>query len=121
MSVGINIIHSMLEIISNKLGSRFDSAIIDIHHRHKKDSPSGTALSLAKTITDNNGKAPQISSLRLGEEFGQHEIIFSGEHESIGLFHKTSNRRSYAQGAIEAAIWGIGKRNGFYSMRDVLA
>lgn len=120
MSIGINIIHSLLETVSNKLGSSFDSAIIDIHHHHKKDSPSGTALSLAKTIIENNGKAPQISSLRLGEEFGQHEIIFSGEHESISLSHKTNNRNSYAQGAIAACIWGVTKEKGFYTMKDVL-
>jgi 4-hydroxy-tetrahydrodipicolinate reductase len=121
MSIGINLLHSLLKIATNKLQAGFDCAIIDIHHRHKKDSPSGTAISLAKTIIDNQGSAPQISSLRLGEEFGQHEIIFSGAHESISLSHKTSSRNSYAQGAIAACLWGYQKKNGFYTMQDVLA
>ena len=119
MSIGINLLHSLLKIATKALGPDFDSAIIDIHHRHKKDSPSGTALSLAKTIEENSA-SPQISSLRLGEEFGQHEIIFSGKHESISFAHKTYSRNSYALGAIEACFWGKDKKKGFYSMQDVL-
>ena len=119
MSIGINLLHSLLKLTASKLGSDFDSAIIDIHHRHKKDSPSGTALALAKTIEETSA-SPQISSLRLGEEFGQHEIIFSGAHESISLSHKTYNRNSYANGAIAACIWGHKKKPGFYTMQDVL-
>ena len=121
MSIGINLLHSLLKIAAPRLGVDFDAAIIDIHHRHKKDSPSGTALSLAKTIetAEKNAKV-QISSLRLGEEFGSHEIIFSGAHESVSFTHKSFSRNSYAIGAIEACIWGVNKTSGFYSMQDVL-
>ncbi|MEK6734567.1 MAG: dihydrodipicolinate reductase C-terminal domain-containing protein [Pseudomonadota bacterium] len=120
MSIGINLLHRLLKLTSSRLGDEFDSAIIDIHHQHKKDSPSGTALSLAQTIIDNSQKNPQISSLRLGEELGSHEVIFSGPDDSIILTHKTYSRKSYAKGAIAASLWGLDKEKGFYSMLDVL-
>lgn len=120
MSLGINLLHQLLQIATPILSKEFDTAIIDIHHQHKKDSPSGTALALANTIkskaTDNK---IQISSLRIGEEFGSHQIIFSGPDESITFHHKSLGRKGYAKGAIDACFWGQNKKSGFYTMQDV--
>ena len=123
MSLGINLLQSLLKIAASKLTKDFDPAIIDIHHCHKKDAPSGTAKVLAQAIEDNRSsesKKVQISSLRIGEEFGEHEVIFSGLNESISLSHKAFNRNSFIQGAIKACVWGKNKPAGFYSMQDVL-
>jgi 4-hydroxy-tetrahydrodipicolinate reductase len=122
MSIGINFLYHILELATDKLNADFDVGIIDIHHRHKKDSPSGTAISLAKIIEagKNKREKTQISSLRLGGELGSHQIKFSSVDESINFTHQTYDRRSYAKGAIAACLWGHNKSNGFYSMRDVL-
>jgi 4-hydroxy-tetrahydrodipicolinate reductase len=121
MSIGINILHELLQLTVPKLGKSFDSAIIDIHHRHKKDSPSGTAKMLSETIRNcpNHGKL-EISSLRIGEELGEHQVIFSGHSESITITHRAHSRKSYAEGAIKACLWGKNKPSGFYTMHDVL-
>ncbi len=121
MSIGVNLLQMLLKLVSSKLGSDFDPAIIDIHHRHKKDSPSGTALMLAKTIEEaNSTHKVQISSLRIGEVPGDHQIIFSGDNESITLSHQAYNRNIFANGAIKACLWAQNKPNGLYSMQDVL-
>ncbi len=121
MSVGVNLLQMLLKLVSSKLDSGFDPAIIDIHHRHKKDSPSGTALMLAKTIEEaNSDHKVQISSLRIGEVPGDHQIIFSGDNESITLSHQAYNRNIFANGAIKACIWAQNKPNGLYSIQDVL-
>jgi len=119
MSIGVNLLHRLLKVSAPILGEDFDSAIIDIHHKHKKDSPSGTALSLAKNLEECGHAIPQISSLRIGEEFGSHEIIFSGKDESISFKHRSFSRNSYAKGAIKACFWGHKKTKGFFSMQDV--
>lgn len=121
MSIGINLLQILLKTASSTLTNDFDSAIIDIHHRHKKDSPSGTALMLAKTIEEKHKqKEVQISSLRIGEVPGEHQVIFSNSNESITISHQAFNRNIFAQGAIKACLWSIDKEKGLYSMQDVL-
>ena len=120
MSMGVNLLQMLLKIASSKLDDDFDPAIIDIHHKHKIDAPSGTALMLANTIKQNNIKKTQVSSLRIGEIHGEHQVIFSNANESITLSHKAFNRNIFANGAIKACSWGHDKPAGFYSMQDVL-
>ncbi len=121
MSVGVNLLEKLLKLAASKLNNDFDSAIIDIHHRHKKDAPSGTALMLAKTIEETNPTHQvQISSLRIGEVPGDHQIIFSSDNESISLSHQAYNRNIFASGAIKACLWAQNRQNGLYSMQDVL-
>ena len=120
MSIGVNLLQSLVKTVADKLSDDFDPVIIDIHHRHKKDSPSGTALMLAKTIEDIISKKVQISSLRIGEIPGEHSIIFSNSDETITLSHQAFNRNIFAKGAIRACFWGQNKKLGIYSMQDVL-
>lgn len=120
MSIGINLLQKLLKTTSSQLNDDFDTAIIDIHHKHKKDSPSGTALMLANTIEETRRNKVQISDLRIGEVPGEHSVIFSNKDESITLSHKAFNRNIFAKGAITACLWGNGKNPGLYSMQDVL-
>ena len=120
MSIGINLLQNLLKIAAPIL-SEFDPAIIDIHHKHKKDSPSGTALLLAKKIEETISKKVQVSSLRIGAVPGEHQVIFSSEDESIAFTHHAFNRNVFANGAIKACLWGKGREPGkLYSMQDVL-
>ena len=100
----------------------YDIAIIDEHHRMKKDSPSGTALALGKAVLDGNlgTKQPSYAAIRIGHIVGNHEIIFSGNGETIRIKHSVTDRRIFARGAVEAAVWLHDKPAGFYSMSDVL-
>lgn len=120
MSIGINLLQILVKTAASKLNNAFDVAISDIHHKHKKDSPSGTALMLAKTIEQETGMQPQISALRIGEFPGEHNVIFSAAGESITLSHQAFDRSIFAQGALKACLWAKGKNPGFYSMQDVL-
>jgi len=119
MSIGINLILSMLKTITPVIRTSFDSAIIETHRLNKKDRPSGTSKMLANTIDSYGGNKPEIASLRLGDCKGDHSIIFSNEEESITISHNVFSRNIYAKGAIEACKWGIGKEPAFYSMQDV--
>lgn len=119
MSIGINLILSMLKIATPILGKDFDCAIIETHRREKKDLPSGTSKMICKTIESFGVKKPEIASLRLGESKGDHSIIFSNSEESITLSHNVFSRNTYVNGAIAACKWGMGKETGFYSMQDV--
>jgi 4-hydroxy-tetrahydrodipicolinate reductase len=115
-SIGINLIQNILKQISPVL-TDFDAAIIDIHHKHKKDSPSGTTKLLASSLSQN----PQISSLRIGEVPGEHQVIFSSDDEEIKITHQAFNRNVFAKGAIRAALWGKDKRpSKLYSMEDAI-
>lgn len=120
MSIGINLLQKLLKTTSSKLSDDFDAAIIDIHHKHKKDSPSGTALMLANTIQETRKNKVQISDLRIGEVPGEHSVIFTNKDESITLSHKAFNRNIFAKGAITACLWGKNKKPGLYSMQDVI-
>ena len=140
MSLGINLLMYLTEIASKSLGKRFKSKIFEMHHKHKKDYPSGTALMLGKGIaTGKNkdfykligkkflnkkffpyGNKINFNSIRKGEIIGEHEVKFSSGKEIITLNHEAFDRALYAEGAFAAAKWLKSKKPGLYSMRDVL-
>ena len=140
MSLGINLLMYLTEITSKSLGNNFLSKVFEIHHKHKKDHPSGTALMLGKGIAVGKnknfyklvgkkylnrksfpyGKKINFSSLRKGEVIGEHEVTFSSGKEIITLNHEAFDRALYSEGAFTAAKWLMKKKPGLYSMRDVL-
>ena len=140
MSLGINLLMYLTEIASNSLGKNFLSKIFEIHHKHKKDYPSGTALMLGKGIAIGQnknfyslmgkkylnkksfpyGKKINFNSLRKGEIIGEHEVKFSSGKEIITLNHEAFDRALYSEGALSAAKWLINKKPGLYSMRDLM-
>ena len=140
MSLGINLLMYLTEIASKSLGNNFLSKVFEIHHKHKKDHPSGTALMLGKGIAVGKnkdlyklmgkkylnkksfpyGKKINFNSLRKGEVVGEHEVAFSSGKEIITLNHEAFDRALYSEGAFTAAKWLMNKKPGLYSMRDVL-
>jgi 4-hydroxy-tetrahydrodipicolinate reductase len=114
-SVCIHLMATFVGRCANAL-SDFDFSIIEKHHRRKKDSPSGTALFLAKQTSKN----AQIVSLREGNIFGEHTCDFAGENEVLSITHHVLNPKVFATGALECARWIVGKKPGLYSMRDYL-
>jgi len=140
MSLGINLLMYLTEIASRSLGNNFLSKVFEIHHKHKKDHPSGTALMLGKGIAVGKnkdfyklvgkkyfnkksfpyGKKINFNSLRKGEVVGEHEVTFSSGKEIITLNHEAFDRALYSEGALTAAKWIMTKKPGLYSMRDVL-
>ena len=140
MSLGINLLMYLTEIASKSLGNNFLSKVFEIHHKHKKDYPSGTALMLGKGIAVGKNKdfskligknylnkksfpyAKKINfnSIRKGEIIGEHEVCFSSGKEIITLNHEAFDRALYSEGAFTAAKWLMNKKPGLYSMRDVL-
>jgi len=140
MSLGINLLMYLTEITSGALGSRYLSKVFEIHHKHKKDYPSGTALMLGKGIaTGKNknfykmlgkkflnrksfpyGNKINFNSIRKGEIIGEHEVLFSSGKEIIRLNHEAFDRALYSEGALEAAKWLMHKKSGLYSMRDLM-
>ncbi len=140
MSLGINLLMYLTEIASKSLGDNFLSKVFEVHHKHKKDHPSGTALMLGKGIAigknkDLNrligkkylnkksfpyGKKINFNSMRKGEVVGEHEVKFSNGKEIITLNHEAFDRALYSEGALTAAKWLIKKKSGLYSMRDIL-
>ncbi|WP_415300023.1 4-hydroxy-tetrahydrodipicolinate reductase [Candidatus Pelagibacter sp. Uisw_134_02] len=140
MSLGVNLLMYLTEIASGALGDNYLSKVFEIHHRHKKDYPSGTALMLGKGIADGKnqnlynligkkflnkkffpfGKKINFNSIRKGEVIGEHEVTFSNGKEIITLNHEAFDRTLYSDGALTAAKWLMSKRAGLYSMRDLL-
>mgnify|MGYP001434680534 CR=1 FL=1 len=140
MSIGINLLMYLTEIASNSLGKNFLSKVFEVHHKHKKDYPSGTALMLGKGIalgknknfykligkkylnkkTFPYGNKINFNSLRKGEIIGEHEVKFSSGKEIITLNHEAFDRALYSEGALSAAKWLINKKPGLYSMRDLM-
>jgi len=140
MSLGINLLMYLTEITSGSLGDNYLSKVFEIHHKHKKDHPSGTALMLGSGIAKgknkslNNiigkkflnkkffpfGKKINFNSIRKGEIIGEHEVTFSSGKEIITLNHEAFDRALYSEGALTAAKWLKNKKAGFYSMRDLL-
>lgn len=140
MSVGVNLLQAVIELVAQTLDPRYDIEILEMHHKHKIDAPSGTALSLgeaaaqgrsialkARGVYDRKGNSgPRkkgdigFAVLRGGDVAGEHTVIFAGEGERLELTHKASDRRIFAQGAIVAAKWVINQNPGRYSMKDVL-
>ena len=140
MSLGINLLMYLTEIASKSLGNNFLSKVYEVHHKHKKDHPSGTALMLGKGIADGKkkdfykmigkkyfnkkafpyGKKINFNSIRKGETVGEHEVKFSSGKEIITLNHEAFDRALYSEGALTAAKWLMSKKPGLYSMRNVL-
>ena len=140
MSLGVNLLMYLTEIASKSLGSNFLSKIYEVHHKHKIDYPSGTALMLGRGIADGKNKnfynligrkylnkrsfpyARKINfnSIRKGEVIGEHEVRFSSGKEIIKLNHESFDRALYSEGALTAATWLMSKKAGLYSMRDLL-
>ena len=140
MSLGVNLLMYLTEIASKSLGNNFLSKVYEVHHKHKIDYPSGTALMLGRGIADGKNKnfynligrkylnkrsfpyARKINfnSIRKGEVIGEHEVRFSSGKEIIKLNHESFDRRLYSEGALTAATWLMSKKAGLYSMRDIL-
>ena len=140
MSLGINLLMYLTEITSKSLGKKYLSKIYEVHHKHKKDYPSGTALMLGKGIAVGKsknlyniigkkylnkksfpyGNKINFNSIRKGEVVGNHKVLFSSGKETITLDHEAFDRALYSEGAFTAAKWLMNKKSGLYSMRNVL-
>jgi 4-hydroxy-tetrahydrodipicolinate reductase len=121
-SVGVNALFSLTRQAAEVLGQDFNVEIIEIHHRMKKDAPSGTAKTLAHVLNEARqigGDIP-IQSIREGDAVGDHTVIFAGPGERLELTHRASSREIFGRGALRAAAWIFGKPSGLYSMQDVL-
>ena len=140
MSLGVNLLMYLTEIASKSLNDEYLSKIYEVHHKHKKDYPSGTALMLGKGIADGKnkslynligrkflnkksfpyGKKINFNSIRKSEIIGEHEVRFSNGKEIIKLNHEAFDRTLYSDGALTACKWLMKKKPGLYSMRDLL-
>ena len=140
MSLGVNLLMYLTEITSKSLGNNFLSKVYEVHHKHKIDYPSGTALMLGKGVATgknknlNNiigkkylnkksfpySKRINFNSIRKGEVIGEHEVRFSSGKEIVKLNHESFDRALYSEGALTAAMWLMNKKPGLYSMRDLL-
>ena len=140
MSLGVNLLVFLTEVTSRSLGKNFLSKVYEVHHKHKKDYPSGTALMLGSGIAQGKnkefynlvgkkylnkksfpfGKKINFNSIRKGKVIGKHEVAFSSGKEVITLNHESFDRALYSEGALTAAKWLINKKPGLYSMRDLL-
>ena len=140
MSVGVNLLASLVKKAAASLGDDFDIEILEMHHKHKIDAPSGTALLLGKAAADgrsielgqksvrvrdgHTGPRPQgaigFATLRGGSVVGEHQVIFAGAGERLELSHRAESRDLFARGAVRAALWARDKKEGLYSMTDVL-
>ncbi len=121
-SIGVNLLFKLVREASSKLSSNYKINIVEAHHRHKKDAPSGTAKHLAQIIKEAGGKeVGGIESIREGEIIGEHKVTFEGPWDTIELSHSAKTRDVFAQGALRAAKWVTGQKAGpLYSMADVL-
>jgi len=140
MSVGMNLLFALVEEAAAKLGPAYDVEIIEAHHHFKKDAPSGSALSLGESVTRawnvnlkdvaTHGREGQVGArkagtigfhaIRGGDIVGDHTVLFAGPGEQLELTHRAHSRESFAQGALTAALFLSGKKNGLYNMQDVL-
>jgi 4-hydroxy-tetrahydrodipicolinate reductase len=140
MSLGVNLLAALVKKVAATLGDEFDIEIVEMHHRHKIDAPSGTALLLGKAAAEGRGVdldersvrsrdghtgarppgAIGFAALRGGSVVGEHQVVFAGPAERIELSHKAESRDIFARGAVRAALWARDKKEGLYSMADVL-
>ena len=120
MSVGVNVLFSMLPEIAKRLGPDYSVEIIEAHHKAKKDAPSGTAKRLAEVISQVTKQEIPLHSIRLGDIFGDHQIVFCGNSERIEIKHQAHSRDLFVVGALKAVKWIFGKPAGLSSMQDVL-
>ena len=140
MSLGVNLLAELVQQAARSLGPEFDIEVLEMHHRHKVDAPSGTAYLLGhsaaagrnialdghsvRTRDGQTGPRPDgaigFATLRGGSVVGEHSVVFAGEGERIELTHRAEDRTIFARGAVKAALWGAGRKPGLYSMKDVL-
>ena len=140
MSVGVNLALKLLEMTARVMGEYTDIEVIEAHHRHKIDAPSGTALRMGEVIADalgrdlkdcaiygregNTGERDRktigFSTIRAGDIVGEHTVMFADEGERLEITHKATSRMTFANGAVRAAVWLKDKSNGLYDMQDVL-
>ncbi|MFH1201930.1 MAG: 4-hydroxy-tetrahydrodipicolinate reductase [Candidatus Omnitrophota bacterium] len=120
MSIGVNVLFKLVEEASKRLGNRYCINIIEAHHVYKKDAPSGTAKKIVEIIEGESCKVNDVKSIREGEIIGDHKVIFDGPFDRIELMHSAKSRDIFAQGAIVAAKWLVGKKPGLYNMHDVI-
>lgn len=140
MSLGVNLLLEVVKQVAGALDEDYDIEVLEMHHRHKVDSPSGTALALGRAAAEGRGvdldavadkvrdgivgarKRGDIgfATLRGGDVAGEHSVIFAADGERIMLSHKASSREVFSRGAITTAMWLKGRPAGFYSMKDVL-
>jgi 4-hydroxy-tetrahydrodipicolinate reductase len=140
MSVGVNVMLKLLEYCAGILKDDYDVEIVEAHHHLKKDAPSGTAMQMAKVISDKLGRNMEeslvysrkgligertkkeigIQTVRAGDIVGDHTVIFGGVGERLEFIHRAHSRDNFAKGAIRAAQWIVNQKNGLYDMQDVL-
>jgi 4-hydroxy-tetrahydrodipicolinate reductase len=140
MSLGVNLLTTLVQQVARALGEEYDIEVVEAHHRHKVDAPSGTALMLGAAAADGRGVALDdvadrgrdgitgarqkgaigFHAIRGGDFIGEHDVIFAGEGERITLRHVASDRALFARGALRAAMWLEGRAPGEYNMLDVL-
>ena len=140
MSIGVNLLLSILGNVAKTLGDDYDVEIIETHHRFKKDAPSGTALALGRVVAnalnrdldsvavsgrkgivgERTQKEIALLSIRSGDVVGDHTVSFGGLGERIEFTHRAHNRENFARGALRAAQWIVNQPKGLYSMQDVL-
>jgi 4-hydroxy-tetrahydrodipicolinate reductase len=137
-SLGVNLLLEMAKKAAAILGPEYDVEVVEMHHKHKRDAPSGTALMLANSVAEGRNVAPEfvygrsgevgarpqgeiaIHALRGGSVIGDHTVMFAGDVERVELVHKAQGREAFAAGALKALKWAKGKKAGIYTMRDVL-
>jgi len=140
MSVGVNVLFKVVKDVAVALGEEFDIEILEVHHKMKKDAPSGTALKLAQVLAQARSqdlnqvavyerrgiigeRKPEeigIQTFRAGDIIGEHTVLFGGMGERIEITHRAHSRDTFARGALRAARWIIDQKNGLYDMHDVL-
>ena len=140
MSIGVNLCLKLLQTAATVLGDNVDIEIIEAHHRHKVDAPSGTALKMGQVVADALGRdladcavygregqtgarernTIGFETIRAGDIVGEHTVLFAAEGERIEITHKASSRMTFAHGAMRACRWIEGRNSGFYGMQDVL-
>ena len=140
MSVGVNVVFSLLETVASVIGEDSDIEIVEAHHRHKVDAPSGTAVRMGEIVAGVLGRdlktcavygregaeGPRqrdtigFATIRSGDIVGEHTVLFGGEGERLEITHRGSSRMNFAKGALRAARWVLGQAASVYDMRDVL-
>ncbi|MEE8074679.1 MAG: 4-hydroxy-tetrahydrodipicolinate reductase, partial [Candidatus Binatia bacterium] len=140
MSVGVNVLISLLGKVARTLGDDYDVEIVEAHHNLKRDAPSGTALAMAREVAkalnrdlgtvgvygrkgivgERKKKEIGLLAVRAGDIVGEHTVIFGGLGERIEFIHRAHSRENFARGAIRAVQWLVKQKKGFYSMKDVL-
>lgn len=137
-SLGVNLLLELVKNAAKVLDPEYDIEVVEMHHRHKKDAPSGTALMLARAAADGRGKSDDflygrkgdigerpvgeiaVHALRGGSVIGDHTVMFAGELERVELTHKAQDRAAFAAGALKAMAWAKSQKPGIYTMRAVL-